>query len=107
MKNIRFLIVAFFALFMAVSICEAQNNDKQKGKNEECVVFDVNMSCNNCKTKIEKNIPFEKGVKDLIVSLDDKTVTIKYRNDKTSEDNLKKAIEKLGYTASRKAEEKK
>ena len=57
------------------------------------------MTCKNCVKKIEGNIPFEKGVKDLKVSLEDKLVTITYDPSKTDEETLCKAIEKLGYTA--------
>jgi copper chaperone CopZ len=38
-------------------------------------------------------------VKDLTVNLEKKTVHIVYNPQKTTEENLKKAIEKLGYTA--------
>ncbi len=66
------------------------------------VTFSVSMVCQNCVDRIQKNIAFEKGVKDLIISLEDKTVTIKYRTDKTSIDQLKTAIEKLGYKVEQK-----
>ena len=99
MKNFKFLLTTIFALFLMVAFASGQTAEKAKDKKEESVLFDVNMSCTSCKAKIEKNIPFEKGVKGLDVSLDDKTVLVKYRTDKTSEDAIRKAIEKLGYTA--------
>ena len=40
---------------------------------------------------------YEKGVKDLEVSLDNQTVIITYRPDKTDEGQLKAALQKLGY----------
>ena len=40
------------------------------------VIFDVEIHCQNCINKIEKNIAFEPGVKDLVCNLDDKTVTV-------------------------------
>ncbi len=57
------------------------------------------MHCNNCEVKIKKNLRFEKGVKDIVTSLDNQTVTIKYDADKTSPTLLLKAFEKFGYTA--------
>ena len=72
---------------------------KKKANDKEKVVFDVSMTCENCKKKIEKNIAFEKGVTDLKVDLPTKTLEIEYKKDKTSVEKLQKAIEKLGYTA--------
>ena len=54
--------------------------------------------------KVQENIAFEKGVKDLHVCLDDQIVSIKYDASKTSEAALKAAIEKLGYPVNGKAE---
>ena len=48
----------------------------------------------------EINVSFEKGVKDLKVSLENQTVYVKYDVAKTSEETLKKSIESLGYPVS-------
>lgn len=94
MKNyLKVLTVALVALFALSFTVNGQN------KNEAEVTFSVSMDCQNCVKKIEANLPFEKGVKDLKVSLDTKTVWIKYQSDKTTKEQLGKAIEKLGYTA--------
>lgn len=61
------------------------------------VTFNVSMHCKNCVKKINENISFEKGVKNLEVSLDQKTVTVTYDPAKTDVTKLKAALEKLGY----------
>ena len=71
---------------------------KDKEKAWKTAVFNVSMHCEKCVKKINDNIAFEKGVKDLSVSLDKKTVTISYDPSKTDEAKLKSALEKLGYT---------
>ena len=71
----------------------------KKVKKTETVTFSVNMHCKNCVAKITDNISFVKGVEDLKVSLDQKTVTITYNPAKTDEATIQKAIEKLGYSA--------
>ncbi|MCY1634078.1 heavy-metal-associated domain-containing protein [Marinifilum sp. D737] len=71
----------------------ANKNDKKV----ETVVFKVEMDCMGCAGKIEKNIPFEKGVKKLDVDFKAQKVTISYKADKTNKVNLKKAIEKLKF----------
>jgi copper chaperone CopZ len=74
-------------------------NAQDKGKDEKVQTMKcwVSMTCENCKAKVEKNIAFEKGVKDLQVDLPSKIVTIKYRTDKTSQEKLTKAIQELGF----------
>lgn len=76
---------------------------KKKGEQKE-VTFYVHLHCENCMNKVQENIAFEKGVKDLKVSLEEQTVYVKYDVAKTSEETLKAAIEKLGYPVSGKVE---
>ena len=61
------------------------------------VTFVTNLSCQKCAQKIEENVAFEKGVKDLKVNVKEKTVYIQYDSTKTDVGTLTKAIEKLGY----------
>ncbi|MDR0811120.1 MAG: cation transporter [Paludibacter sp.] len=83
--------IIFLALFaFAVTFSAAAK--------KQTVVFKVSMHCEACQKKIEKNIAFEKGVKDLNVSLEKLTAEITYEDTKTDTAKLKKAIEKLGYT---------
>lgn len=63
------------------------------------VVFKSNMHCQKCADKVNGNIAFEKGVKDLKVDVKNDTITIKYDPAKTSVEKLAAAIVKLGYTA--------
>ena len=97
---------------ISLSICAAAtaqnavNKDKTSAqkKKTESVCFNVNMSCDRCKARIEKIIPFEKGVKDLTVNLENKTVKIAYDPKKTDETKLQKAIEKLDYACEKSAD---
>lgn len=72
---------------------------KPADKNVSEVVFATNMHCEKCVNKINENLAFVKGVKDLKVSLKDQTIRIKYDNRKTSEKALAEAVRKLGYKA--------
>lgn len=81
-----------------VKIDEVLNAKPKKELKE--VTFSVSMHCGKCVAKISENISFEKGVKDLKVSLDQHTVWIKYDVSKTSWQTLKSAVEKLGYEVS-------
>ena len=85
------------------TLTQKQKPSRKKGEVKE-VTFLVHLHCENCVKKVQENIAFEKGVKDLKVSLEDQTVAIKYDAAKTSEDTLKAAIEKLGYPVNGKLE---
>lgn len=71
----------------------------QKESKIKTTVFNVDMHCESCKAKFEKNITFEKGVKDMQVDLDKKTVCITYNPTKNSDEKLIAAFKKLGYIA--------
>lgn len=76
-------------------------------KNEKTITFTVDMDCQSCVKKIEGNIAYEKGVKDLKVSLDNKECKVTYREDKTTPEKLIGAFKKLGYKAEVKPEDTK
>ena len=88
MKVVRLVLIMVVVLSAAMSV------NAQK-KNEKTVIFNANLHCESCKAKVEKNIPYEKGVKDLKVDMKTQTITVTFREDKNTTENLQKAIEKL------------
>ena len=102
-KTIIIILAAFMAFSsvasaadntVAVAETQAQKTKKAKAELKE-VNFHVHLHCANCVKKVQENIAFEKGVKDLKVT--QHSIYIKYDASKTSEATLKAAIEKLGY----------
>ena len=89
------------ALSMPAQDTFQQQDSKKKDskKNTETVTFKTTIHCQNCVKKVNDNLSFEKGVKDLKITLEDKQVTVTYDPSKTDESTLAKAIEKLGYKA--------
>lgn len=97
----RFITITLALLVWATASISAEAQDKKDkaSANIQEVTFVTTIDCNNCKKKIEAKIPYEKGVKDMKVTLDDKTVWIKFDATKTDRDKLAEAIRKLGYEA--------
>jgi copper chaperone CopZ len=93
-----------FSLLLTVLVLTSSMVVAQTKAGSDKVVFDVNMHCEACQKKIEKNIAFEKGVKAMEVSLENKTVALNYDAKKTSPEKLQAALVKLGYTAKVKAD---
>ena len=95
----RYLIIALTLLLVAGTAAFAQDKTQKKQANIQEVTFVTSIDCKNCVKKVEANLPYEKGIKDMKVNLDDKTVWIKYDASKTDKEKLAAAIVKLGYEA--------
>jgi copper chaperone CopZ len=93
MKKILIIALSLLTLNFAAN---AQSNKTDKVSE---VKLAVNVHCDNCKQKIEKSIPYEKGIKDVVVSIENKQVTVKYDNTKTDTEKIKGLFKKLGYEA--------
>lgn len=89
------ITTALILLFSSVSLSGQEKNKKDIAT----VKFETSIDCENCVNTIMKNVPFEKGVKDVKCDLETKEVTVQYQKDKNNPEQLKRAIEKLGYTA--------
>jgi copper chaperone CopZ len=86
---ISMLIVAFPALLTA----------QDKNKATETIKFKTSIECNNCVNKVMTNLPQERGIRDVKCDLTTKEITVIYLKDKNTPDDIKKSIEKLGFTA--------
>jgi mercuric ion binding protein len=98
MKTKKAFLLSVLFLITNALILNAQSQKEPKELKKAEVTFNVNMHCEGCQAKIERIIPFEKGVKDLKVDLEHKTVKVIYDPRKTNEVKLKKAFECLDYT---------
>ena len=110
-KTIIIILSALVAFSSSVSAADvidvpvhAVNQPKKAKAVLREVTFNVHLHCNSCVKKIQENIAFEKGVKDLKVCLEDQIVSIKYDASKTNEEVLKNAIVKLGVKVTGKSE---
>ena len=57
--------------------------------------------CEDCKKRIENKLNYKKGVKNAVLDLKTKEVTIVYDLTKINPDKLRLAISKIGYDADR------
>lgn len=75
-------------------------------KKTETIKIKTSAVCDMCKDRIEQGMAFEKGVKNVVLDVDTKIATITYNPSKTTPDDLRKAISKLGYDADNVAADK-
>lgn len=97
MKTFKiFAAILVAALTLSLS---AQAQNKKKDVKYEEVTFSANIHCNNCKAKCDANLPYIKGVKEVEVSVEKKTVWFKYDPTKVTKQKLGAEVTKLGYPA--------
>ena len=80
------------ALF-SIAIVDAQ--EPRRGERAtETIVFDTSIDCAGCARKVNNTIPYERGVKNVEVDLEAKTVTVTGNADVAA---LKQAIRDADY----------
>ena len=96
MKKMKFFGTAILTMLFMFSLTQLSVAQKS---NDDLVIVKIKakVDCNGCKSKIEKNIAYEKGVKYVNADVKTKIVTIKYKKGKNTNKNLVAAIQKLGY----------
>ncbi|WP_236263887.1 heavy-metal-associated domain-containing protein [Dysgonomonas sp. Marseille-P4677] len=102
----KIFLITLVLMFGLGTTLVAQNKKAPLKNDKETVLFDVSMTCENCQKRIEKTVAFEKGVTDMKVDLENKTVQIEFKKTQTTVANLQAAIEKLGYEVKIHKEEK-
>ncbi len=91
MKAKRSIAILAMAFVSAVTVM---------AKDIRTVVFQVDqMHCENCERKVQNNMKFEKGLKEIKTNLKDKTVEIKYDAEKTDVAKLQAGFKKFKYEA--------
>ena len=90
-KILAVLLLSFFTFHFSPLF--AAKADKQT------VVLSCDLHCQGCCDKIMKNIAYEKGVKDIVCDLKEKTVTVTYDANKTDVPTLLEAFRKIGKPA--------
>lgn len=88
------------SILMAAALVALAAQAKDKA-NVTTTVFNADVTCNSCANKIMNNVPsLGKGVKDVKVDVDKKTVTVTYDAAKNSPANIVKGLASLSVAAS-------
>ena len=69
------------------------------GKEVKTMVIKTTTVCEMCKDRIERELVFTKGVKEVKVDLEKNLITVKYRTDKVTPEKIRTAVSQLGYWA--------
>lgn len=90
-------------LVLSVSVLGASQTYSQKsaktGAVTETIVINTSAQCDMCRMKIEGKLNESKGVKSAVLDIKTKKLTVKYNPEKTTAEEIKKAVSELGYDA--------
>ena len=98
MKNLLILLIAI--TFFACSSGK-KNAEEKPVAPAELVEVSLNiggMTCEHCVASVTKGINELEGIETVAVTLQDSTAVVKYNASALEIDDIKKAIEKRGYT---------
>ena len=86
-------IIALFAMLaMVAGVATAAPKAEKK---ISTVVFTTDIDCGHCAQKVYNTIPYEKGIKDVVVNVQKKTVLVKFDAAKNNIESLTKAFESI------------
>lgn len=91
--------LVLFALILTLGLALGTAKDK-KAENVKTTVFTADIHCENCSIKIMDNVPaLGKGIKDVEVNVEEKTVTVTYDSQKNNDDKIIKGLKSLNVNA--------
>ena len=97
MKTIHLISITILSVLLFAS--NSANAQTKKVKTDAEVLYSIVIDCPSCQKKLESQVPYEKGVKDMKIDLERQTIWLLFSSDKTTKETLAKALEKLGYPA--------
>ena len=89
------------AVVMTLSMTMSLARD-QKAAGIKTTTFVADIHCENCSIKVMNNVPaLGKGIKDVAVDVEHKTITVTYDAAKNSDEHIIKGLKSLNVTAQR------
>ena len=94
--KLRITVVVLISLHCLIGQAQSEPMEVKGGYKIEIKTSAI---CEMCQFTLEKDLTFEKGVKEATINLDDKVMTILYNPKKTDAQTLRKRIALAGYHA--------
>ena len=91
-KIITIIILTIFAV-------NTQNVSAQKSNKTATITIKTSGQCEMCKERNEKAMAYEKGITHSNFDVETKELTVKYKVAKTTPQNIRIAVTKVGYDA--------
>ncbi|MDR0800937.1 heavy metal-associated domain-containing protein [Fluviicola sp.] len=85
-------------LFVMLLMSSFGFSQKSNGKTETAII-QTSAECGECKERIEGALNYTKGIKFAELDVDSRKLTVRFKNDVISLDEIKKQVSQLGYQA--------
>lgn len=92
-------LIAIIMLLAGFTLQAQEKTPAKKDSKYETVEIQTSAVCGMCKERLEHDLAFEKGVRNVELDEETKILTIEFKKGKNTKENLKKAITKVGYDA--------
>lgn len=93
------ILLICLAAILGLGITSARAEAKKEGLKTVTTTFWADIDCDHCARKIEANIPFEKGVKQIRIDLPSKTVEVTYDPKKNTDEGIIRGFDKIKVKA--------
>lgn len=97
MNSIKIVITIIIVLIGFYSF--SQKVTSQKSEKLKEIKIETSAQCEMCKERIEKDMAFVNGVKEVKLDLETMILSVKYKISKTDTNKIRKAVSKIGYDA--------
>lgn len=113
--NTALIVFSFLLSGLFTSSCRQNNKQADKENTAQSANLPVNtvvipiegMSCGACAANVKRSIHSLPGIKDVAVSLEKREAKVSFVNKRTSPEQMREAINALGYKAGKPTEAKK
>lgn len=99
MKNLEFRTLGTMVLMCISSLASLAQKEPVKVKDGFKIEIQTSAICEMCQYTLEKDLTFEKGVKEAMLNLDDKVMSVVFNPKKTDAQTIRKRITLVGYHA--------
>ncbi len=100
-KTILLVAVSALLLGLVIGIFVLPNSAKAEGTNKQLIIK-TSAQCEMCQDRIQKNMKKVKGIENAVLNLDTKDLTITYTIGKITPDEIREALNNIGYDADNK-----
>ncbi len=93
-------------IFCLVAVMSLMVVEAKPTKKIVTTIFTTDIHCPNCAKKVMNVLPYSKGVKDVVIEMEEKTIEVEFDAKKTDNEEIIKILHRLDVEATPQQKEK-